>query len=386
MSTRELPEKSEITVIGGGIVGVTIAHELAKRGEDVTVIEKRFIGSGSTFRCGTGIRQQFGDEANVQVMKRSVELWKRYSEEYGFPFSQTGYLFLLYDDDEVEEFKRNIAIQNRFGLPTILITPEEAREIVPLLDISEVVAASWNPTDGKADPFHSTAAFALHAEKFGAKLVEYTEVKDFIIENGEIKGLKTSRGVIRTGIVINATNAWAKLINAMAGIRTRIPIEPYKHQAVITQPIKKGSINPMVISFKYGHAYLTQTAHGGVIGGVGYELGPTYDLNPTYEFMREVSYYFTRIIPALRELLILRTWAGYYAKTPDSNPVIGKIEELGDYYIAAGFSGHGFMLAPAVAEMIADLVTKGRTDLPAWWYDPYRFKRGELRGQALQMG
>ncbi len=386
MPTRSLPGRSEITIVGGGIVGVTIAHELAKRGEDVTVIEKRFIGSGSTFRCGTGIRQQFNDEANVRTMKRSVELWRKYSEEYGFSFEQTGYLFLLYDDDEVEEFKRNIAIQNRFGVPTRLITSEEAKEIVPLIDISEVIAASWNPTDGKADPFYATAAFALNAERFGAKLVEYTEVKDFIVENGEIKGLKTNRGVIRTGTVINATNAWAKLINAMAGIGVKIPIEPYKHQAVITQPIKRGSIKPMVISFKYGHAYLTQTAHGGIVGGVGYELGPTYDLSPTYEFMREVSYYFTKIVPALRELLILRTWAGYYAKTPDSNPTIGKIEELDDYYIAAGFSGHGFMMAPAVAEMMAELVTKGRTDLPVNWYDPYRFERGELRGQALQMG
>ncbi|WP_297438575.1 FAD-binding oxidoreductase [Thermococcus sp.] len=386
MPTRSLPERSEITIVGGGIVGVTIAHELAKRGEDVTVIEKRFIGSGSTFRCGTGIRQQFNDEANVRTMKRSVELWRKYSEEYGFSFEQTGYLFLLYDDDEVEEFKRNIAIQNRFGVPTRLITSEEAKEIVPLIDISEVIAASWNPTDGKADPFYATAAFALNAERFGAKLVEYTEVKDFIVENGKIKGLKTNWGVIRTGTVINATNAWAKLINAMAGIGVKIPIEPYKHQAVITQPIKRGSIKPMVISFKYGHAYLTQTAHGGIVGGVGYELGPTYDLSPTYEFMREVSYYFTKIVPALRELLILRTWAGYYAKTPDSNPTIGKIEELDDYYIAAGFSGHGFMMAPAVAEMMAELVTKGRTDLPVNWYDPYRFERGELRGQALQMG
>ncbi|MFA4647314.1 FAD-binding oxidoreductase [Pyrococcus kukulkanii] len=381
-----LPERAEIVVIGGGIVGVTIAHELARRGEDVVVLEKRFIGSGSTFRCGTGIRQQFNDEANVRVMKRSVELWKKYSEEYNFSFEQTGYLFLLYDEKEVEEFKRNVKIQNKFGVPTRLITPEEAKEIVPLLDTSEVIAASWNPTDGKADPFASTTAFALKAKEYGAKLLEYTEVKGFIIEDGEIRGVKTNRGVIKTGIVVNATNAWAKLINAMVGINVKIPIEPYKHQAVITQPIKRGTIRPMVISFKYGHAYLTQTSHGGIIGGVGYEMGPTYDLTPTYEFLREVSYYFTKIIPALKDLLILRTWAGYYAKTPDSNPAIGKINELSDYYIAAGFSGHGFMMAPAVAEMLADLITKGKSSLPVEWYDPYRFERGELRSTALQMG
>ena len=381
-----MTERSEILIIGGGITGVALAHELVRRGEDVVLLEKRFIGSGSTFRCGTGIRQQFNDEANVRLMKRSVELWKRYSEEYGFSFQQTGYLFLLYDEEEVEEFRRNIAIQNRFGVPTRLITPEEAKEIVPLLDISEVIAASWNPTDGKADPFHSTAAFALHAKEMGARLYERTEVKDIIVENGEIKGVKTSRGLFKTGIVVNATNAWAKLINAMAGIRTKIPIEPYKHQAVITQPIKPGSINPMVISFRYGHAYLTQTAHGGVVGGVGYEEGPTYDLSPSYEFLKEVSYYFTKIIPALGDLLILRTWAGYYAKTPDSNAAIGRINEVDEFYIAAGFSGHGFMMAPAVAEMMADLITKGRTSLPAWWFDPYRFERGELRTTAIQMG
>ncbi|MCO6041461.1 NAD(P)/FAD-dependent oxidoreductase [Thermococcus alcaliphilus] len=386
MPHKELPNKSEIVIIGGGIVGVTLAHELAKRGEEVIVLEKRFIGSGSTFRCGTGIRQQFNDEANVQVMKRSVELWEKYSKEYGFSFEQTGYLFLLYDDEEVEEFKKNISIQNRFGVPTRLITPEEAKEIVPLLDISEVVAASWNPTDGKADPFHSTTAFALHAEEMGAKLYEYTEVKEIIVENGEIKGVKTNRGVVNTGIVVNATNAWAKLINAMAKVPVHIPIEPYKHQAVITQPIKEGAVKPMVISFKYGHAYLTQTNHGGIVGGVGYEVGPTYDLNPSYQFMKEVSYYFTKIIPALRELLILRTWAGYYAKTPDSNPAIGRINEIDEYYIAAGFSGHGFMMAPAVAEMLSDLITKGKSKLPIEWYDPYRFERGELRGKALQMG
>ncbi|AIF69511.1 sarcosine oxidase subunit beta [Palaeococcus pacificus DY20341] len=377
---------SEITIIGGGIIGATLAYELAKRGENVIILEKRFIGSGSTFRCGTGIRQQFGDEANIQVMKRSVELWKRYSEEFGFPFKQTGYLFLLYDEKEVEEFKHNIALQNRFGIPTRLITPEEAKEIVPPLNTKDVLAASWNPTDGKADPFKTTIAFAQEAKKLGAEIHEYTEVKDIVMENGEIKGVKTNRGLFRTSIVINATNAWAKLINAMAKVPIKIPIEPYKHQAVITQPLRQGQINPMVISFKHNHAYLTQTAHGGIVGGIGLEYGPTYDLTSTYEFVKEVSKNFIKIVPALKDLLILRTWAGFYAKTPDSNPAIGRIEEINDYYIAAGFSGHGFMMAPAVAEALAELITKGKTKLPLWWYDPYRFEKGELRTKAIQMG
>ncbi len=378
--------KADILIIGGGIVGITIAHELAKRGEDVLVIEKSYLGSGSTFRCGTGIRQQFTDEANIRMMKRAVELWKKYQEAYGYKFKQSGYLFLRYTEKEVEEIKKAIALQNQYGIPTRLITPEEAKEIVSVIDTSEVIAASWNPTDGKASPFSTLVKFAQAARSYGARILEHTEALAIEREGSKIIGVKTNRGFIDTGVVINATNARAKIINAMAGIETKIPVEPYKHQGVVTQPLKPGTIEPMVISFKYGHAYMTQTFHGGVIGGVGVEYGPTYDLEITYEFLRKVSYYFTKIVPMLKGVRILRTRAGYYAKTPDSNPAIGRIKELEEFYIAAGFSGHGFMMAPAVAEAIADLIKTGKTDLPIDRYDPYRFERGELRSKALQMG
>jgi len=377
-------------VIGGGIVGLAVAYNLAKLGEsDVVVLEKGYLGSGSTFRCGTGIRQQFGDEANIRMMKRSVELWSALGEELGrdVDFTQSGYLFLLYDEGEVEIFKRNIAIQNRFGVPTRLVTPEEAREIVPLLDISEVVAASWNPTDGKANPFKAVFAYADAARRLGVEIYEHTEAREITVEHGRIKAVVTNRGKIRTGRVVNAANAWAKLINAMAGIRTRIPIEPYKHQGVKTEPIKPGQIEPMVISFRHGGVYLTQEANqGGVIGGYGLKYGPTYDMTPTYEFLRGVSYRFSRLIPALKYVNVIRVWGGYYAETPDGNAVIGRIGELDEFYIAAGFSGHGFMLAPAVGEALAELIVMGKTDKPLDFYDPYRFERGELRGQALQMG
>jgi len=378
--------KADIVVIGGGIVGVLIAHELARRGEDVLIVEKRYLGSGSTFRCGTGIRQQFTDEANVRMMKRAVELRKKYHEAYGFPFKQSGYLFLWYTEEEVEYIKKAVKLQNSLGVPTRLISPDEAKEIVPLLDVSEVIAATRNPTDAKASPFYALASFAKAAREMGARIMEYTEVIGIKRKGSSIDKVITTRGEISTGIVVNATNARAKLINAMAGVPIEIPIEPYKHQSVITQPIKGGTINPMVISLRYHHAYLTQTAHGGVIGGVGVEEGPTYDLTPTYEFLRAVSEAFTKIIPALRNLRILRIRAGFYAKTPDSNPAIGRIKEIDEFYIAAGFSGHGFMMAPSVAEAVADIITKGSTSLPIDRYDPYRFERGELRSKALQMG
>ena len=383
-----MKSKVDVAIIGGGIIGLYTAYELAKRGvENIAVYEKWYVGSGSTFRCGSGIRQQFGDETNIRMMKRSVEKWLAFPEEMEFPkfkFNQTGYLFLLYDENEVKTFSRNVQLQNKFGIPSRIITPEEAKEIVPGLDISEVIAASFNHTDGKANPFLAIYGLARKLRKMGVEINEYTEVKDIVVRDSQIEGVKTSRGDVKAEMVLNAANAWAKILNEKLGIN--IPIEPYKHQGIVTEPFKLGEIGPMVVSFKYGGAYLTQKSNGGLIGGIALKYGPTWDLTPTYEFLREVSKNFTRIIPALKHISIIRQWGGYYAETPDHNAAIGKIKEIEGYYIAAGFSGHGFMLAPAVAEGMADLITKGHTSLPFDFYDPYRFERGELREQAVQMG
>jgi sarcosine oxidase subunit beta len=383
-----MKSKVDVAIIGGGIIGLYTAYELAKRGvENIAVYEKWYVGSGSTFRCGSGIRQQFGDETNIRMMKRSVEKWLAFPEEMEFPkfkFNQTGYLFLLYDENEVKTFSRNVQLQNKFGIPSRIITPEEAKEIVPGLDISEVIAASFNHTDGKANPFLAIYGLARKLRKMGVEINEYTEVKDIVVRDSQIEGVKTSRGDVKAEMVLNAANAWAKILNEKLGIN--IPIEPYKHQGIVTEPFKLGEIGPMVVSFKYGGAYLTQKSNGGLIGGIALKYGPTWDLTPTYEFLREVSKNFTRIIPALKHISIIRQWGGYYAETPDHNAAIGKIKEIEGYYIAAGFSGHGFMLAPAVAEGMADLMTKGHTSLPFDFYDPYRFERGELREQAVQMG
>jgi len=383
-----MKNKAKTVIIGGGIIGLSIAYNLAKLGaEDIVVLEKNYLGSGSTFRCGSGIRQQFGDEANIKMMKRSVELWSRMEEDLGMDvdFRQGGYLFLLYDEDEVRDFKKNVELQNRFGVPSRIITPEEAKEIVPLLNTEGLLSAAWNHTDGKANPFKTVFAYANAAKRLGVDIYEYTEAQNIKVENGSIKEVITNRGKIETRRVINAANGWAKILNKMVGVD--IPIEPYKHQGVKTEPIKDGEIKPMVVSFKHDGIYLTQEAEqGGIIGGYGLKYGPTFDITPTYEFLRGVSYRFSQVIPALKYANVIRIWGGYYAETPDGNAAIGRIKEIDEYYIAAGFSGHGFMLAPAVGEMVAEDIIYEKTDKPLWFYDPYRFQRGELRGKAIQMG
>lgn len=387
-----MKSKAEVVVIGGGSTGTSIAYHLAKLGVDVILVEKGYIGSGSTFRCATGIRQQFTDEANIRLQKYNVERWKRLSEEleYDVNFKQTGYLFLATTEEEVEAFKQNIELHNKFYVPTKLITPEEAKEIVPLLNADEFLAGQWNPTDGKANPFKTVFAFAKKARELGAEIYEYTEVTGVIVENKEVQGVKTNKGIIKADVIVNAANAWAPIINEMVGLgKEFIPIKPYKHQLVKTEPLKEGQIEPLVCPPAWNDSYVLQDGEdGGVLCGTGIEYGPTYDMTPTYDFLRGVLKWATRIIPALKYVHILRQWAGFYAKTPDSNPAIGKINYIDGFYIAAGFSGHGFMMAPGVGEAMAELIVKGKSKVPLdWdWYDPHRFERGELRSAAFQIG
>lgn len=192
-----MKSEAKTVIIGGGIIGLSIAYNLAKLGEsDIVVLEKGYLGNGSTFRCGTGIRQQFGDEANIRMMKRSVELWKGLKEELGYDveFTQSGYLFLIYSEEELEAFNNNVRLQNRFGVPSRIITPEEAKEIVPPLNTDGVIAAAWNHTDGKANPFKAVFAYANAAKRLGVEIYEYTEAKDIKVEDGKIKAVVTNRG------------------------------------------------------------------------------------------------------------------------------------------------------------------------------------------------
>ncbi|NPA47591.1 MAG: FAD-binding oxidoreductase [Thermococci archaeon] len=384
--------RADVVVIGGGIVGLSTAYHLAKLGADVVVLEKGYVGSGSTFRCASGIRAQFTDEANVKLMKYSVKRWKELSDELGYDvgFVQTGYLFLATTEDEADVFRRTVKLHRRLGLGTRIIDMDEAREIVPILNTEPFILGQWNPEDGKASPFKSTFAFLMRAREMGVEVHEYTPVTAILVENGEVMGVKAGDRTIKADAVLNATNAWAPLVNEMAGLdRELIPIKPFKHQLVKTEPIKPGLVNPLVSPPSWNDSYIIQDAEdGGVIGGAGVEHGPTYDVTPTYDFLREVVRWMTRIAPPLKYVHIIRQWAGFYAKTPDSNPVMGEIKYVNGLYIAAGFSGHGFMMAPGVSEAMADLIMKGRTKVPLdWeWYDPHRFERGELRTSAFQIG
>ncbi|MFW6071829.1 MAG: NAD(P)/FAD-dependent oxidoreductase [Candidatus Bipolaricaulota bacterium] len=377
----------DAVVVGAGSTGLAVAYYLEQLGvENVSVLEKNYAGSGSTGRCGTGIRAQFADEPTIRTMKRAEKLWEELAGDLGFDFRRTGYLYLHHTDEAMKRYREMKKLQNSLGVPTEILTPEEAKEICEPLDTTDLLGASYNPDDGKAHPFEVVAGFKRHFRTSPVELKEGTEVTNIQLKEGKkVKTIETTGEDYEAEILINAAGGWAPKIAEMIGLD--VPIEPYRHQAVITEPIRAGTIEPMVISMSHEDAYLTQTERGGVIGGVATpeDEPPTFDTTETLDFEKRVSRAMGSIAPGLKHVRILRHWAGYYAMSPDGNPLIGGYGPPG-FYLAAGFSGHGYMMAPAVGKGLAEMIVHGNTELPFDYYDPERVDRGELREGALQMG
>lgn len=371
---------AEVVIIGGGISGLSIAYNLAKKGvKDVVVLEKSYLASGSTGRCGAGIRQQWGTEMNCRLAKLSCDFFENAKEELEYDgdieFKQGGYLILSSTEREHEQFKKNVALQNSLGIPSKLLTLDEAKEIVPFLNTDGLVSATYCKKDGHLNPFYTTEAYAKAAERLGVKIYKFTEVIDIIVENGKIKGVKTTKGDISTNIVVNAAGGYSQVIADMAGVD--IPVYSERHQILVTEPIEP-ILGPMVMSFSL-NLYCQQVPHGGIIMGRGDENEPRdFRVTSGWHFLDEMTKTITKILPPLKNVRIIRQWAGLYNITPDRQPILGPVDEVEGFYLAVGFSGHGFMFGPATGILMAEKILGEETTLPIDMLHLNRFEKGEL--------
>lgn len=373
-------KSAEVVIIGGGVNGVAIAYELAKRGcKDVVVLEREYLASGSTGRCGAGVRQQWGTEMNLRMSIASVKMFETMNEELEYDgdieFKQGGYLLLAYTDAGWEQFKKNVTLQRQFGLNVKLCSPAEARAIVPHLNTEELVGATFNQTDGHCNPFHVTDAYAKAARRLGVEICTYTDVTGIRREQGRIVGVETNQGYIATGKVVNAAGGYSSVIADMAGVS--IPTYAERHQILVTEPIAPLQ-GPMVMSFHH-HIYCQQTPHGSFIMGLGDPTEqPGFSSRATWQFMEEMAQKITWLLPPLKNVRVVRQWAGLYNMTPDRTPILGGVPDVPGYFMAVGFSGHGFMLAPMTGVLMSEAILGLPTSLPIEKMDLGRFARGEL--------
>lgn len=375
-----MSERADIVVIGGGVVGCSVAYHLAAMGAGkVVLIERRYLASGSTGRCGAGVRQQWGTVTNCTLAREAVRMFETLGEELGYEhgieFKQGGYLILAYTETQWEQFKKNVALQRSLGIEVDILTPEEARGVVPYLNTEGLIGATFCSKDGHANPFHTTLAYGEAARRLGAKILTFTEVTGIAVDGGRIRGVTTSKGEISTDIVVNCSGAYAGLVAKLAGID--LPLYAERHQILVTEPVEPVQ-GPMVISFHHG-LYCQQTPHGSFIMGVGDPNEPrSFETGSTWEFLEDMARKVTWLLPPLADLRIVRQWAGLYDMSPDRQPVLGAVPQVDGYYHASGFSGHGFMVAPIVGKLMAELILTGETSIPIGMLDAGRFERGEL--------
>jgi sarcosine oxidase, subunit beta len=372
-------ESADVVIVGGGISGCALAYQLAKRKVDVMLLERETLGSQSTGKCAGGVRQQFSTENNVRVMRLSVKLLETFEQETGHPadFRQIGYLFVFTQPQQVEDFRHNMEMWHRVGLTEARwVDPAEAAKMVPVLNVEDVLGCTFCPTDGIASPNDVTFGYAAAARRLGARLKEGVEVTGIDIASGRVQGVRTSAGDIATRLVINCAGPWAASIGRMAGLE--IPVLPYRRHIAVTGAFPAVPRNtPMTVDF-HTSLYFHPEGDGVLMGMSDRSEPPAYVTDVNWEFLEKMFEQAAGRAPALAGAGVKTAWAGLYESTPDHQAILGPIAEVEGFWCAAGFSGHGFMQAPAAALLLTQLLLDKKSEIDISSFAFERFARGSL--------
>jgi sarcosine oxidase subunit beta len=336
-----VPASAEVVVVGGGIMGASALYHLARAGcTDALLVERETLAAGSTSRAAGGIRAQFSDELNVTVSLECIRRFERFAEEPGgeIDFKQWGYLFLLTSSDDVASFERSLDVQRAQGVPSRLLSAIEAEEIVPGLEVDDVLAATFCPIDGYATPEAAVQGYAGAAAAMGASVAQGCAALRIVVEGGRVAGLETDGGLVSTDRVILTAGVWSRDLALTAGVE--IPVTPEKRHVFFTEPGDPLPHElPLTIDFATGF-YFHREGDGLLFGG----------RPPTLE---ELAPDAVRRLPVLEDIPVRGGWWGYYEMSPDLNAIVGQTDDPEGLVYATGFSGHGFQQGPVVGEHIA---------------------------------
>ncbi|MFC3992379.1 NAD(P)/FAD-dependent oxidoreductase [Actinoplanes siamensis] len=345
-----VPRSAEVVVIGGGAIGTSIAFHLAEAGvRDVVLLDRGELGAGSTCRAAGGVRAQFSDRINIELGARSLDAFARFGRRPGqeIDLRRVGYLFLLSTPEDVASFERDVALQNTLGVASRMIDVAEAGALSPLIATDGLLAAAWSPGDGHCTPESVVLGYARGARRLGATLLTGVTVTDLDMSAGRVR---TDRGAIRAGAVVCAAGAWSAAIGELAGVA--LPVTPLRRQIVCTEPMPEltGPV-PFTIDFT-STFYFHREGPGLLIGMSDPEQEPGFHLGYCEDWLPRLGAAIGARAPKLLDIGLRTGWAGLYEVTPDHNALIGRSS---NFLYATGFSGHGFLQAPAVGEVIRDL-------------------------------
>jgi len=354
-------ETAPVVIVGAGCIGVAIAYHLGLRGvKGVVVVERElFSGAGSTGKCAGGIRQQFSSEVNVRLSQESVRQYERFAAELGTGevFWQVGYLFLLSDPAQWKAYQEQAAFQRALGVPTETLTPAQVAARLPMVNLDGVLGGTFCATDGLGDPHMITQGYEAKARALGASFRFGVTVTGMRVEGDRVVGVRTDKGDIDAAVVVNAAGAHAAAIAAWAGVD--LPVAPYRRHCFTTKPLAFVDEKlPMIVDMKTG-VYMHRESGGLLLGLADKDEPSSFDTSVNWDFLEKVVEGAVARVPALEEAEIAHGWAGLYETTPDHNSVLGPPAAVRGFMLANGFSGHGFMQAPAVGKIIAEWIVDG---------------------------
>ena len=377
-----MAETADAIIIGGGVHGASLAFHLAQRGLKSVVLERRFIASGATGRSSGLVRMHYDLEPESRLAWESFQYFRNWAEMVGGEcgFTRTGFLQFV-RPQYIDQLRANVTMHQRIGIPSLVITADDVLRLAPAFKTDDFEYAAYEPESGYADPSSTTQALLEPARQRGARLVQDCEVLGMQIKGDRVIGVRTSRGEFFSQVVVNAAGAWAAQIGQMAGLD--LPLTTWQHDTMfIRRPKDLGHTHPTVIDFPNEMYFRPET---GGLTLVGLE-----DANPIGEspegdtdhakpgFVERAIERICKRIPGMDRGSLHSAHGGYDGITPDQRAILGQ-SGLEGFYLACGFSGTGFKIAPAVGACLAELIVDGQAktvDIVPFQLE--RFSEGKL--------
>jgi sarcosine oxidase subunit beta len=379
-----LPDNADVVVIGGGVIGSSIAYHLASRKIRIVLLEKGDPAGGSSGACGgTVFMQTKSPGPNLKLALASANRYRHLAEELAadIEYVNRGGLIVIEQEPERETLAYLVDRQQKAGLDVRLLDQKQARDLEPALS-PEILGAAFSPMDSQVSPWHLTFAFLNAARRHGARVCTGTRVTGIQRSSHRIQSVQTDKGEIETGTVVNAAGVYAARIGALVDLE--IPIKPRRGQLVVTEAtgplISRCMLSAQYIAAKFnpdlarkgGGVSIEPTAHSNFVLGSTREFAG-FDNRVTAAGIRHIAANVSAILPAVKKLKIIRAFAGLRPYTPDGLPILGRVTGVDGFVMAAGHEGDGIALAPITGEIIADLIVDNRSAYPLEDYKLERF-------------
>lgn len=379
-----LPARADVVIVGAGCIGASIAYHLAVKGVQALVLEREKVaGNGSTGHCAGGVRQQFSTPVNVRLSHLSIEAFARMKEELAFDgdlYWPVGYLFCVSEPARWAQFTSNASSQRALGVPVETLAPAGVAKRWPVLETADLEGATFCGSDGLADPHGVTAAYFAAAKRLGASFEFEAEVVGVRVDRARVVGVQTVRGPVDAPIVVNAAGPFAAQVGAMAGVA--LPVTPLRRQVFTTGPLDWLPADfPMVVDVRTG-VYMHRESGGLLLGLADNLEPPSFHTHIDLEFRDRVFLLGMERLPRLEDAEYRAGWGGLYEDTPDHNAILGEARAVGGFFLANGFSGHGFMHSPAVGMVLADLIVGERPRVDVSELALERFESAHLVAEA----